>query len=94
MSQIDKKVLCLGNNTEDTDVRTRKLAGNTPCHGLLTEIRSIESGYYHSSVYDLNVSELLELIKSFDQLIILDQAKSTWSHPDAYYKTVQVAKTA
>jgi len=92
------KTLCLGNNTEDTDTKTRELAdqNNQPCHGLLSELEGhllaeqySQAGYYHSSVYDLDPGRLTALLPEFDQVIMLDQPKSQWSHPYAFNKTIQ-----
>lgn len=94
------KVLCLGNNTEDTDVKTRKLAQSSSiqCHGLISEIHGpinlleLEpTGFYHSSVYDLEHHRIIELAKQFDKVIVLDQPLEQYSHPNAFYKTIQVA---
>lgn len=95
------KILCLGNNTRDTDARTRKLAklNSMPCHGLLSELEEPitpdqlqESGYYHSSVYDIEFGRLIDLAKSFDTVVILDQPKEQYTHPDAFYKTIRLAR--
>jgi pyruvate-formate lyase-activating enzyme len=95
-----KKVLCLGNNTEDTDTQTRIIcqAENTVCHGLLSDLDgtvSAESfaptGYYHSSVYDIEFGKLADICNQFDQVLILDQPIEQWSHPDAFFKTLQLA---
>lgn len=95
------RILCLGNNTEDTDSKTRQLAlnHNSVCHGLISEIDCpvatdlvLHDGYYHSSVYDITFSRLIELSKKFNKVIILDQPKHQYSHPDAFYKTIRVAK--
>ena len=95
------KILCLGNNTVDTDARTRTLAqsNSMPCHGLLSEIEQpvtadqiTEAGYYHSSVYDIEFGRLIDLAKSFDTVIILDQPKEQYTHPNAFYKTIRLAR--
>jgi hypothetical protein len=95
------KILCLGNNTEDTDRKTRQLAldNSSVCYGLLSELDYpiiedlvLHDGYYHSSVYDITFGRLIELSKQFDQIIILDQPKHQYSHPDAFYKTIRAAK--
>lgn len=95
------KVLCLGNNTEDTDIKTRQLAEQQSAdfHGLISELehpvtlQSIEkSGYYHSSVNDLDYNRLIELAQQFDQILILDQPREQYSHPNAFYKTIRAAK--
>jgi len=98
------RVLCLGNNTEDTDVKTRALSqkAGQPCHGLLSSIESpLDSlsyqhrGYYHSSIYDLEFGQLVTLMGEFDRVIMLDQPIEEWSHPDAYYRTLQaISKTS
>jgi sulfatase maturation enzyme AslB (radical SAM superfamily) len=93
------KILCLGNNTEDTDIKTCDLAkvNLTACHGLLSEldgaIGSIaQEGWYHSSVYDIEYGRLVELSSKFDSVIMLAQPKEQYSHPDAFYKTVRLVK--
>ena len=93
------KILCLGNNTRDTDVRTRQLAKNAQeeCYGLLSELEGLilditQPGWYHSSVYDVEYHRLVELASEFDSVIMLDQPKKQYSHPDAFYKTVSLIK--
>ena len=93
------KVLCIGNNTVDTDNRTTQLAqqNNSTSYGLLSELDGeiiaidLLPGYYHSSVYDIEYNHLLDLAKRFDQVIILDQPKDEYSHPDAFYRTIRLA---
>jgi hypothetical protein len=96
------KVLCLGNNTEDTDTLTRQLAveSGSHCHGLLSEIDRYltpqdyqEPGYYHSSIYDIEFGRLIDIGNEFDMLIMLDQSAENWSHPDAFYNTIRVLKS-
>lgn len=95
---MTKKILCLGNNTVDTDTKTRDLAleSGLTCYGLISELDgalpdSIDNGYYHTSVYDVEYHRLLELAQRFDQVIILDQPSDQYSHPDAFYKTIRLA---
>lgn len=91
---FNKKILCLGNNSQDTDTRVTFLSeqSNTKNHGLITDINQprIGFGYYHTSIYDMEFGKIKELIKEFDQLIFLDQPKKDWTHPDAFYQTVQL----
>ena len=93
------KILCLGNNTTDTDIKTRNLARSEQanCYGLLSELdgpipQITNYGWYHSSVYDIEYGRLVELAKEFDLVIMLDQSKEQYSHPDAFYKTVRLVK--
>jgi len=93
------KILCLGNNTIDTDLKTKKLAkeNNESCHGLLSELNGpieeiTQPGWYHSSVYDVEYGQLIKLASKFDQVIMLDQPKIQYSHPDAFYRTISLIK--
>lgn len=94
-----KKILCLGNNSEDTDSKTRFLSeqAGSVCHGLLSELERPLTpcafalpGFYHSSVYDLQFGRLIRLMDEFDQVVILDQPLEEWSHPDGFYRTLQM----
>jgi len=98
MSQL---ILCLGNNTEDTDVKTRSLAAaaQAQCHGLLSDLDGTvtvdsirNAGYYHTSVYDIEYGKLIDLADHFDIVIVLDQPRDQYSHPDAFYKTIRLAR--
>ena len=93
-------ILCIGNNTEDTDIKTKALAvsNSMACYGLLSDLDIEESidniikpGYYHTSVYDIEYGKLFKLAQHFDKVIILDQPKEQYSHPDAFFKTIQIA---
>lgn len=97
------RVLCLGNNTTDTDVQTRVLAekNQATCHGLLSELdQSFSSldysqpGYYHTSVVDIQPGNLKELVNNFDQVIMLDQPITQWNHIHEFYNTISILKTA
>jgi hypothetical protein len=95
------RTLCLGNNTEHTDQLTRDLARDRGqfCHGLLSDLERpvladhfAHAGFYHSSVYDLSWARLLELAQQFDHVIMLDQPKPLWSHPNAWLNTIRLIK--
>jgi len=95
------KILCLGNNTELTDEQTTSEAinHNSVNNGLLSDLDStlnteslyLQNGYYHTSVYDIDISKLKKLVKKFDSVVVLDQPVEIWSHPDSFYKTVDFA---
>lgn len=94
------KILCLGNNTEDTDIKTKNLAEQdlVECHGLLSDLDNkiaidniSKPGYYHTSVYDMEYGKLFEFAKLFEKIIVLNQPKEQYSHPDAFFKTIQLA---
>lgn len=95
----NQRVLCLGNNTEHTHTRTQEVAkqAGSQCKGLLSELHKpltaqdhALSGFYHSSVYDIDMGRLVDLANQFDGAIMLDQPVDQWSHPDAFYNTVRV----
>lgn len=87
------KILCLGNNSVDTDTQTTKLATsvNSINHGLITEIIDPLDGYYHTSILDMSFTDILELSLKFNKVIVLDQPKDQWPHDNAFYNTVRVA---
>jgi molybdenum cofactor biosynthesis enzyme MoaA len=96
------RILCLGNNTEDTDLQTRALADQAqlPCHGLLSELNQLFStldysqpGYYHSSIVDIQPGNLKELMTQFDMIIMLDQSVEQWNHPNELYNTISLLKS-
>lgn len=89
------KVLCLGNNSAQTDNLTENLAlqNQSINHGLLLDDQTnINEGFYHTSVYDISPEKIVILSKNFDRVIVLDQHVETWDHPTAYYNTVNLKK--
>lgn len=91
------KILCLGNNTSDTDEKASQLAvelGTINLGLISTTNINPTPGVYHTSIYDLNLAQILELVENFDKLILLDQPIEQWSHPDAFYLTVKTADQA
>lgn len=80
----NKKILCLGSNNCDTDVRVSALASvdKTINHGLLTvdNTNIQQPGYYHTSLIDLSTGTLITLAKHFDMIMLIDQPNEVWSH--------------
>lgn len=98
---VDHKILCLGNNSLDTDLRTRNLAQQRGLvyHGLLSELNAeltathYESpGVYHSSVFDIPWSRLRTLAAQFDEVVMLAQPYHEWSHANAILETIEVMR--
>lgn len=81
---FDQKILCLGNNSEDTDRRTTFLAlkNKTNNHGLVADASFVPTvpGYYHTSILDIPFGGILTLAKHFDCVIMHDQPEEEWSH--------------
>ena len=74
---MNKKVLVIGNNTEDTNVRTEKLAkrsGNKN-FGLIEfdTPKDFKYGHYHTSLADVSSGFVMSIAKDFDEVILLDQ---------------------
>jgi len=81
---FNQKILCLGNNSSDTDVRTNELAkqDNTVNYGLCTEhnVIPIQAGYYHTSLTDMPPGQVIKFAQNFDLVVLLDQPMNEWSH--------------
>ena len=83
-------VLCLGDNTEETDHKTTQLAKqhNSTNHGLLQGYSSLNAGYYHTSVADCSYQDLKKLIQEVDQVYVFDQQ---YEKPENFYRTIEIA---
>lgn len=91
--QSNKKILCLGNNTEDTDKQSKIIAKQQSIEykGLLTTADHLHAGCYQTSIYDISSDNLMEIINQIDELIILDQNKTTYQDDHAYFQTINLA---
>lgn len=73
----NKRVLCLGNNTSDTDNKSSELASlyNTVNHGLIesSNIPIIKDGIYHTSLVDCTQQDIQQLVNNFDLVYVFDQ---------------------
>ena len=92
---INKKILCVGNETEDTDILVGQLAKEnlTTNHGLITSEHFIpkETGYYHTSVADISVGGIItNLVKNFDLIIMLDQHIDSYPHWKTFVHTFKL----
>jgi len=71
------KVLCIGNQTADTDIRTSHVAetNNSVNHGLVTDAQFQPNypGYWHTSLADHDYNTILQLAQRFDSVYFLDQ---------------------
>ena len=85
------KVLCLGNNTLDTDHRCRAVAQSLGIdHRGIVSSFDHPHGAWHTSVMDLGRGDIIELATEADQVLMLAQPLSAWSHPDAWLRTVEI----
>jgi len=90
----NQKILCIGSNSLDTDKRVTNLAhkNDSVNHGLIVSNDFVPeiSGYYHTSIVDLPAGEIIKLAKKFNNIILLDQPLSEWSHETVLKSTVAV----
>ena len=91
---FDKKILCLGNNGEDTDLQVSFLAlkNKTKNNGLIDKLDSDISnyGFYHTSLVDLSSGHIIKIANQFDKIILLDQPENTWSSNKLLFSTFNV----
>lgn len=91
-----QKILCLGNETTDTDILTLELAAQAGMrnHGLIDDPLFVpcDHGYYHTSVLDLNEGEIRNLAQHFDTVIWLDQSQDSYPHFKTFLRTFRLIK--
>lgn len=87
-------MLCLGNNTPDTDRLVTDLARlkGLENRGLIdnTDPDLSQPGVYHTTVADLSLGDIINLSKNFQTIIMLDQPRSEWSHWKLLQSTYKV----
>jgi pyruvate-formate lyase-activating enzyme len=88
---FSQKILCLGNNSADTNQRVFNLAKENQSvnHGLINDKSFVPliSGYYHTTVVDLQFGEIVNIAEYFDTIMLLDQPQDKWSHPTMFSST-------
>lgn len=95
------KILCIGNNTEDTDRRASDMAKmhGVVNHGLLSDLdgtvcfesRMTEPGIYHTSFVDLSFDRVKQAVNCVDRVTVLDQPISQWNTTTEFYDTIKYA---
>jgi pyruvate-formate lyase-activating enzyme len=91
---FNQKILCIGNETEDTDHRVTQLAAsnNTVNHGFMAnaELVPVDFGYYHVTVVDIQPGGIAHLAVNFDQIVMLDQPKESYPHWKSFVGTFRL----
>lgn len=91
---FEQKILCLGNETPDTDSEVSKLAAleNSINHGLLTDANQtiFHNGFYHTSVVDLTPGDIVFLSKHFNLIKMLDQQEESYPHYKNFVTTLRL----
>jgi len=92
----DLKVLCLGNETTDTDFLTSHLASQAGSqnYGLITDQTFVpdRAGYYHTTVVDLSEGHIRNMAQYFDRVVWLDQPQSSYPHHKSFLRTFRLIK--
>ena len=87
------RVLCIGNETQNTDdmVHDLALTKHTINHGLISSTNKFVSqghGYYHTSLSDISPGDILKkLVPHFDQIKMLDQSIDSYPHWKSFVHT-------
>ena len=92
---FNKKILCVGNETELTDQLTGTLASRDSVtnHGLIStdDFSPIEFGYYHTSIADVSPGGIvLNLASKFDSIVMLDQDVDQYPHWKSFVNTFRL----
>ena len=92
---FNKKILCIGNETELTDQLTGTLATKdaTVNHGLIStdKFSPSEFGYYHTSIADVSSGGIvLNLAPKFDSVVMLDQDIDSYPHWKSFVNTFRL----
>lgn len=87
------KILLIGNETRDTDLRASILAKNLKYkkNGLLAMPLpdTIDDGIYHTSVVDIHPGDLIKVSNNFDRIILADQNIKSYPHYKTFVTTVR-----
>ena len=91
---FNQKILCIGNETEDTDQQVSRSAADndTVNHGLIQDPLFVpaEPGYYHTTLADIPPGAVAHLASYFDQIKMLDQSKESYPHWKSFIGTFRL----
>ena len=92
---INQKILCIGNETEQSDFMTEEIAKTALSinHGLISSstVNPTTAGYYHTSIADVSPGAIVQsLVKNFDQIIMLDQNVDSYPHFKSFVNTFRL----
>jgi pyruvate-formate lyase-activating enzyme len=87
---FNKKILCVGNETADTDVKVSAVGTN---RGLISSADFIPTlaGYYHTSIADISPGDIvINLAPRFDLIVMLDQDIDSYPHWKLFVNTFRL----
>lgn len=93
--KFEYRVLCVGNETRDSDQKTQELAKSYGSinYGLIsdTAVTLSENGYWHTSLADIPAGDILRyLAPKFDQVKMLDQSIDSYPHWKSFVHTFRL----
>jgi sulfatase maturation enzyme AslB (radical SAM superfamily) len=89
-------VVCIGTGSMECDTLTQKIASNLnmPYHRILDSDTYCRPGIYHTSVYDIRLSELKEKLERKNaKIMMLNVPASSYRTPDDYADTMLMFNT-
>ena len=92
--QKTNTVICIGNGTEYADSLAQdiSLLHGLPYHGVFDNNTILAPGVYHTSIYDIKLQELKDVINFNNVLItVLDIPATAYTDVDDYYTTINLA---
>jgi len=94
---MNKKILCIGAEIESTDLMVTVLAEENQSvnHGLISDLDfvPVKSGFYHTTILDLNEGQIEKISGYFDQVIFLDQPREQYPHFKTWLRTFRLFKS-
>ena len=92
---IGQKILCIGNETESTDIAVSALAEKNDAinHGLISNSTFYpkEFGYYHTSIADIPAGGIVtNLVQHFDLIMMVDQHIDSYPHWKSFVNTFRL----
>jgi len=89
-----KSVLCIGSGSQDSDKQAKIIAlkNKIEYKGLLSNYISDPIGCFHTSLYDLNLNNLIDQGKKFNKVIFLDQDVSEYHNEHDFYESQRICK--
>lgn len=92
---FEQKILCIGSETEQTDFDVFELAQahQSQNWGLITDqyFEPKEPGFYHTSIADIPSGAIVvNLVRHFDSIKMLDQSMDTYPHFKSFVNTFRM----
>ena len=94
---MNQKILYIGAEIEETDSIVNRLAldNGSVNHGLVSssDFFPDHSGFYHTTILDLNEGQIEKIASRFDQIRFLDQPRNQYPHFKTWLKTFRLFKS-